>query len=84
MKSLLQHKHARVSWLAAKNYYQCLQIGHLISQLMIRRTTFQARLTGKMTCCHLWEVMLGFLIHGKLRRRTLERARQRRIQIRLA
>ena len=52
--------------------------------MMIRRTTFQARLTGKMTCRHLWEVMLGFLIHGKLRRRTLERARQRRIQIRLA
>ncbi len=30
----LKHKYSRVSWLAAKNYYQCLQIGHLINQLV--------------------------------------------------
>ncbi len=80
----MQHKYARASWRAAKNYWQCLQIGHLINQLMIRRTVFKARLTGKMTCRHLWQAMLGFLMYGKLRHRSVERTRQRRIQIRLA
>ncbi len=51
---------------------------------MIRRTVFQARLTGKMTCRHLWQAMLAFLMYGKLRQRTLKRARHRRLQIRLA
>jgi hypothetical protein len=31
----LEHTYARISWQAAKNDYQCLQIGHLINQLMV-------------------------------------------------
>jgi len=37
------------SWQAAKNYYQCLQIGHLLNQLTILSTTFQVHLQGKTT-----------------------------------
>jgi hypothetical protein len=80
----LQHKYARVSWRAAKNYYQCLQIGHLINQLMILSTTFQPLLQGKMTCRHLWQAMVAFLLYGHLRRSTLDKLGQRRFQIRLA
>ena len=79
----LQHKYARVSWRAAKNYYQCLQIAHLINQLMILSTTFQAHLQGKMTCRHLFQAMLAFLLYGQLRRSTLDELAQRRRQIRL-
>ena len=78
----LQHKYARVSWLAAKNYYQCLQIGHLINQLMILSTAFQVYLQGKMTCSHLWQAMVAFLMYGHLRRRKLDQLTYRRIQIR--
>jgi hypothetical protein len=78
----LQHKYARVSWLAAKNYYQCLQIGHLINQLMILSTAFQVYLQGKMTCSHLWQAMVAFLMYGHLRRRKLDQLTHRRIQIR--
>jgi len=42
-----------VSWQAAKNYYQCLQISDLINQLMILSTAFQTDLQGKMTVRHL-------------------------------
>ena len=79
----LQHKYARVSWRAAKNYYQCLQIAHLINQLMILSTTFQSHLQGKMTCRHLFQAMMAFLLYGQLRRSTLDKLAQRRRQIRL-
>lgn len=79
----LEHRYARVSWRAAKNYYQCLQIGHLINQLMSLSTTFQIYLQGKMTCRHLWQCMMAFLLEGHLSRHTLDALLQRRIQIRL-
>jgi hypothetical protein len=79
----LEHKYARASWQAAKNDSQCLQIGHLINQLMVLSTTFQVHLQGKTTGQHLWECLLAFLLEGYLRRQPLEALRQRRIQIRL-
>jgi hypothetical protein len=79
----LQHKYARVSWRAAKNYYQCLQIAHLINQLMLLSTTFQSHLQGKMTCRHLFQAMMAFLLYGQLSRSTLDKLAQRRRQIRL-
>lgn len=78
----LQHKFSRVSWQAAKNYYQCLQIGHLINQLMVLSTAFQHHLTGKMTLAHLWKCLLGVLTYGELDEHTFAQRSQRRIQIR--
>ena len=37
----LEHKYSRVSYQATKNYYQLMQIAHLINQLMIISTRFQ-------------------------------------------
>jgi hypothetical protein len=54
----LQHKYSRVSYLATKNYYQCLQLAHLINQLMILSQQFQEELIGKMTICHLWKRLI--------------------------
>jgi hypothetical protein len=72
-----------VSWQAAKNYYQCLQIGHLINQLTILSTTFQIHLQGKMTCRHLWQCLMAFLLEGHLSRHPLDTLAQQRLQIRL-
>ena len=71
----LQHKYARVSWPAAKNYYQCLQIGHLINQLMVLSAAFQPLLQGKITRAHRWRAMMAFLLYGPLHRATLEELR---------
>jgi Transposase DDE domain len=79
----LQPKYARVSWQAAKNYYHCLQIGPLINQLMILSTPFQTYLQGKITCRHLGQAMMAFLLYGHLRRHTLNQLAQGRFQIRL-
>jgi hypothetical protein len=78
----LQHKYARLNWQAAKNYYQCLQIGHLINQLMVLSTTFAPLLQGKITLRHLWRTMIAFLLYGRLRRSTLDALAQRRFQVR--
>jgi hypothetical protein len=78
----LQHKFSRVSWQAAKNYYQCLQIGHLINQLMVLSTAFQQHLVGKMTLAHLWKCLLGVMTYGELDERTFAQLAQRRVQIR--
>jgi hypothetical protein len=79
----LEHKYARVSWRAAKNYYQCLQIGHLINQLTILSTTFQIHRQGKITCQHLWLCLMAFLLEGHLRQHPLDTLAQQRLQIRL-
>jgi len=78
----LQHKYARVNWQAAKNYYQCLQIGHLINQLMVLSTTFAPLLQGKTTLAHLWRTMIAFLLYARLPRSTLDALAQRRFQVR--
>jgi hypothetical protein len=78
----LQHKYARSNWQAAKNYYQCLQIGHLINQLMVLSTTFAPLWQGKTTLRHRWRTMIAFLLYGRLRRATLDALTQRRFQIR--
>ncbi|MCP4665447.1 MAG: transposase family protein [Deltaproteobacteria bacterium] len=79
----MQHKYARVSWLAAKNYYQCLQIGHLINQLLVLSSDFQSLAQGKVTRQHLWQAMLAFLMYRCLERSTLDNLLQHRFQIRL-
>ena len=60
----LKHKYSRTSYLATKNYYQCLQIAHLTNQLLELSSQFKELLKGKTTIKHLWKCMIGFLIFG--------------------
>ena len=79
----LEHKYARVSWQAAKNYYQCLQIGHLLNQLTVLSTSFQVYLQGKKTCRHLWLCLVALLLEGHLSQSPFDTLAQHRVQIRL-
>lgn len=80
----MQHKFARKSYLALKNYYQCLQIAHMINQLLILSTQFQSRLTGKVTIKHLWLCLNGELIWGEIETIVLVNLTNQKIQIRFA
>jgi hypothetical protein len=62
----------------------CLQIGHLINQLMVLSTTFAPLWQSKITLRHLWRTMIAFLLYGRLRRATLDALTQRRFQVRFA
>jgi hypothetical protein len=78
----LKHKYSRVSYLAAKNYYQCLQMGHIINQLLILSNNFQEHMTGKTTVKHLWILLIGFLIYCYVDAGELSTQSERKIQIR--
>jgi hypothetical protein len=78
----LKHKFSRTSLIAAKNYYQCIQIAHLINQLSILSTTFQQLLSSKITIKHLCKCMIGFLICGTIDRSKVKMIAKMRIQIR--
>jgi len=79
----LEHKYSRVNWLASKNYYQCLQMAHLINQLLILSTSFQQDLTGKMTIKHLWTRMICVLTYLDMDARILNEQVGVKSQIRL-
>ncbi len=55
----LGHKYSRVSMTAMRNYYQCMQIAHMINQLFELSSLFRPLLKGKTTVKHLWNCMLG-------------------------
>ncbi len=78
----LGHKYSEVSEKAMKNYCQCMQIAHMISQLFELSSLFRPLLTGKMTICHLWTYMLGEMRHRKLSLKKLGELMRRRIQLR--
>ncbi|MDM8526168.1 hypothetical protein QUF80_22560 [Desulfococcaceae bacterium HSG8] len=77
----LGHKYSEVSETAMKNYYQCMQIAHMINQLFELSSLFRPLLTGKMTVCHLWACMLGDMRH-KLNLKELGILMGSRIQLR--
>ncbi|MDM8551220.1 hypothetical protein QUF72_14135 [Desulfobacterales bacterium HSG2] len=78
----LGHKYSEVSMTAMRNYYQCMQIAHMINQLFELSSLFRPLLTGKMTVCHLWAHMLGEMRHRKLSLKKLGKLMKRRIQLR--
>lgn len=79
----LEHKYSRVSPLAMKNYYQCLQIAHLINQLCLLSQTVKKQLREwKTTLKHCWVSMISFLIHGNINEENLARFLSKPIQYR--
>ena len=60
----MKHKYSRISYTAIKNYYQCLQIGHIINQRTEINSKCQNLLIEKMTICHLWKYAVAFLLVG--------------------
>jgi len=61
----LQHKYSRGNLRAIQNYYQCMQIGHLINQLVELSSRFK-QLKNKYTLKHIWKVMIAFMFFGQV------------------
>jgi hypothetical protein len=77
----LGHKYSEASFIALQNYYQCLQIAHLINQLVIHSSEVDALLKSgkKLTIKYLWRKLWAFMTESQL-----ETLQKRRCQIRLA
>jgi len=80
----LTHKFARKSYRAMKNYYQCLQIAHIINELLVLSVTFQNLLTGKMTLKHIWKCLQSLMGYGTINAAELQAITAMPCQIRFA
>jgi len=82
----LKHKWARKSYQGLKNYFQFMQMGYLISQLMVKSTAFQeAFIQGKKnhpTLKSLWETINSVMEWANIKRKRLVEIAETRIQIR--
>jgi len=82
----MEHKYARKSYQAMKNYFQFMQIAHLINQLMIKSLYFQDRyLKGKNhpTLKNIWKNMLSAMEWSELDSKKLEDIAKEQRQFRL-
>ncbi len=79
----LKHKYSEVSLTATKNYYQALQIAHMINQLVVLGQKLKCYLKKKITIKHLWTELLAFLKYGSVDGEYLKQLLDTRIQIRL-
>jgi hypothetical protein len=63
----LGHKYSRKSFTAHQNYYQCLQIAHIINQLVEKSVEIVALLkeNNKLTLKHLWKQLFVWLTSNK-------------------
>lgn len=81
----LEHKYSRISFLAMKNYYQCLQIAHIINQLALKCQCINNLFDNdsKFTIVKLWQRLMSFLIEGDISENELHAINCQRFQIRL-
>jgi hypothetical protein len=82
----MEHKWSRNSYRALKNYFQFMQMAHLIHQLMLKRDTFvQTWLKGDNhpTVKSLWDDLLGAMQWSKVKLKKLRKILQTPIQFRL-
>jgi len=76
------HQFSRVSLKAVKNYYQCMQIAHMINQFFELGSLLKPILIGKTTIKHLWKKMLSAMSERIFNVRVLQELLNLKIQIR--
>ena len=66
----LQHKYSRTSFTATQNYYQCLQIAHIINQLSHKAKNISKLITGNDTQKSYNEMIVAVLTVDELENKT--------------
>jgi hypothetical protein len=81
----MEHKYSRASYLAMKNFYQCLQIAHLINQLCEKSQEISQLIKEEvLTTKYLWKRLIAFMLEGEFTENDICNLDIGRIQIRLA
>jgi hypothetical protein len=78
----LGHQFSRGSMLAMKNYYQLMQIAHLMNQLFELSSLLAEVRRTKESLAHIWQCLVGEVRHEILDFAVLAALLARRIQIR--
>jgi hypothetical protein len=82
----LEHDYSRASFLATKNYYQCLQIAHMINQFINlgQMVAGLKKVDPKLTIKHLWKLFYATFVVAEIKENELDELVKKRYQIRLA
>lgn len=79
----LKHKFSRTNFKASQNYYQCLQIAHILNQLVELRDKFRELLTDyKTTITYLWNMTIWYLVFNTIEKEFFSDIDDRKRQIR--
>jgi hypothetical protein len=78
----LEHKYSRINFNALKNYYQCMQIAHLIEQLALLSKAVKGFLTPKTSIIKLTERIRNLLVLVNINTGAAEILLKRKIRIR--
>ncbi len=81
----LKHKWARTSYPALKNYFQLMQMGHLINQLMVKSTQYQKKFMqtkNHPTLQSLWDDLIAAMKWANIRMKRLKKITSTRSQFR--
>lgn len=79
----LEHKYSRIDFNATKNYYQCMQIAHMIEQLTLLAKHIKCLLQdGKTSIVKISERLRNMLVYCQTKGKTIERLLEKKIQIR--
>ncbi len=78
----LEHKYSRVDFNATKNYYQCMQIAHLIEQLALLRKVVKSLLGNKTSIMKLSERIRNILALTNIDVKVIDKLMEKKIQIR--
>lgn len=81
----MEHKWTRKSYQGLKNYFQFMQMGYLINQLMVKSTTFQRMFMedkGHPTLQSLWKHLNAAMEWANIKRKRLQEISSTRRQFR--
>ena len=81
----LEHLYSRVSFLAMKNFYQALQIAHIINQMVQASKNIATLVKKKLKCTikYLWKRLMSFMLEREIDQKELKKLTSKRFQIRL-
>lgn len=81
----LEHKYSRISFNTTRNYYQCMQIAHLIEQITrLSKQIKELLASGRTSVVKMRERLLNMLVFCLIDIKPLERLLEQRCQIRFS
>ena len=78
----LKHKYSRTSFNASQNYYQCLQIAHMINQLAYKTNNIKGMIKGNDTLKSFMECAMALVMWMQLDNNILDEIIQVKCQFR--
>jgi hypothetical protein len=79
----LEHKYNRIDFNATRNYYQCMQIAHLIEQLaLLTKQIKELFSNGKTSIMKMSERLRNLLVIHRIDIKSIEKLLERKVQIR--